>query len=105
MSHYKLNNEIYWFDTSEEASQYQPDAIQITDIESDAIRISKIVPPTIEQVRVQRDQLLTQSDWAILPDSPFTTAQKTLWKSYRQALRDITSDPLFPNVTFPVKPF
>lgn len=46
MPHYNLNNSIYWFDTVEDASQYQPTAILITDEEADAIRLSQIIPPT-----------------------------------------------------------
>lgn len=38
MPHYKLNTAIYWFDTADEAAEYQPDAIAITDAEADAMR-------------------------------------------------------------------
>lgn len=49
-----------------------------------------------------RDSLLTQSDWTILPDAP---TDKKAWKAYRQALRDITKQPGFPdNITWPTKP-
>ena len=34
MPHYKLEQIIYWFDTTDEASQYQPSAILITDEEA-----------------------------------------------------------------------
>ena len=51
------------------------------------------VPHTPEEVasgiRKIRDLLLSQTDWRVLPDSPLTTAQKNLWKTYRQALRDL----------------
>jgi len=33
MPHYKLGNEIYWFDTDSEKQQYQPNAIAISDAE------------------------------------------------------------------------
>jgi len=36
-----------------------------------------------------RNNLLRLSDWTQLPDAPITTAQKTVWKAYRQALRDL----------------
>lgn len=32
--HYKLNNQLYWFDTEAEAAEYQPEAILITDEEA-----------------------------------------------------------------------
>lgn len=45
-------------------------------------------------VRQQRDALLTQSDWTQLEDSPLK--DDTAWLNYRQALRDITEQPGFP---------
>lgn len=40
-------------------------------------------------VIAQRNALLASSDWTQLPDSPFTTEQKTAWATYRQELRDM----------------
>ena len=40
-------------------------------------------------VRGERDRLLADSDWTQVADAPLTTAQKTAWKTYRQALRDL----------------
>lgn len=52
-------------------------------------------------VREQRDALLAQTDWWVLPDRTATQAQL----DYRQALRDITAQAGFPNdVTWPTKP-
>ena len=39
----------------------------------------------IERMRLQRDSLLTASDWAMTPDAP---TDKTAWAKYRKALRD-----------------
>ena len=39
-------------------------------------------------LRFKRNNLLTESDWTVLPDSPI--ADKTAWQTYRQELRDIT---------------
>ena len=44
-----------------------------------------------EIVRSMRNSELTATDWTQLPDSPLTTAKKTEWAVYRQALRDITT--------------
>jgi hypothetical protein len=66
-------------------------------------------------LRGERNNLLKDSDWTVLPDSPLSDSKKDEWKTYRQALRDITKtakpklgenspflDPS--SVTFPTKP-
>ena len=45
------------------------------------------------QVRAQRDSELMRSDWTQVADSP---VDKAAWATYRQALRDIPSQPSFP---------
>lgn len=58
-----------------------------------------------EGVRVERNNLLSQSDWTQLNDTPLDNAAKVAWTNYRQALRDIPSQSSFPeNVVWPVKP-
>ena len=55
-------------------------------------------------LRSQRDALLAETDWMGNQDYSITDA----WKTYRQALRDITSqtpsDDALSNITFPTKP-
>jgi len=53
-------------------------------------------------VKASRNRLLEAYDWTQLPDVPLTT--KAAWATYRQQLRDITtqSDPF--NITWPVPP-
>ena len=60
-------------------------------------------------LRSLRDQKLRMSDWTQFNDSPFTDAKKDEWKTYRQALRDITSSQPTPNIklsniTWPTEP-
>lgn len=56
-----------------------------------------------EEVRTQRDALLKDSDWAVLPDAP--VADEQTWKDYRQALRDLPQQEGFPQeVVWPTKP-
>lgn len=54
-------------------------------------------------VRIQRDQLLEKSDWTQSNDVSLPNDAE--WKTYRQALRNITTQENFPtDVTFPTKP-
>jgi hypothetical protein len=55
-------------------------------------------------VRTERNKLIANTDWTQLPDAPLTDAKAANWGSYRQALRDITtqSDPF--NIEWPVPP-
>lgn len=58
--------------------------------------------PTEAQVRKERDGLLTKSDFRMVSDAPWDT---TAWATYRQALRDITTQEGFPtNVVWPTPP-
>ena len=54
------------------------------------------------EVRSLRDMYLQESDWTQLPD--VSNVDKTAWATYRQQLRDITTqaDPF--NITWPTKP-
>ena len=52
-------------------------------------------------IRRQRDNLLSKTDWMALSDNTMTPE----WSSYRQALRDITAQEGFPfSVDWPTKP-
>jgi len=57
-------------------------------------------------LRRQRDALLVETDWTQNRD--VTLSNDAKWKTYRQALRDITtqtpSDDALSNITFPTKP-
>ena len=55
-------------------------------------------------VRPERDKLLLESDWTQGTDSPLSDSKKAEWKTYRQALRDITTQSDPENVTWPTRP-
>ena len=58
-----------------------------------------------ESVRSQRTQLLKDSDWTQLDDTPFDNAKKMAWANYRQALRDIPDQAGFPwDIQWPTQP-
>lgn len=53
----------------------------------------------------QRQQLLQECDWTQLPDVPLTASKKQEWETYRQALRDISTQDKFPwRIAWPVAP-
>ena len=54
------------------------------------------------EVRENRNQLLQECDWTQLGDIPNET--KTIWQSYRQELRDVTSQSNPFDIVWPVKP-
>ena len=67
----------------------------------------------MEELRLVRNRLLSESDWTIMEDSPLSESKKTEWKTYRQTLRDITKTAKpkisklrldLESVTFPEKP-
>jgi len=54
-----------------------------------------------KEVRSQRDKLIADTDWMALSDNTLTAE----WATYRQALRDVTSQEGFPHsVEWPEKP-
>lgn len=67
--------------------------------------LSPYQPTNEEQlniIRRLRDGLLTESDWVVLPYSPITGSKLDEWISYRQELRDITSQT--PPYVLPTQP-
>ena len=56
----------------------------------------------LERMRLHRNALLVESDWAMIADTP---TDKTAWAEYRQALRDFPATWVpAPTVTFPESP-
>lgn len=54
-----------------------------------------------------RNQLLTDSDWTQMADSPLTDEAKALWVTYRTSLRDLPDHANWPNLVdddWPTKP-
>ena len=54
--------------------------------------------------RIQRNSLLASSDWRVLPHSPLSEEEVGLWATYRQELRDFTSQNGWVDLEFPAKP-
>ena len=65
--------------------------------------------PTLEakakEVRAQRDALLEETDYLLMPDYPISADDLEAVKAYRQALRDVPEQEGFPyTVVWPEKP-
>jgi hypothetical protein len=59
----------------------------------------------LNQVREVRNQKLAETDWVVTMHKELGTNIPTAWKTYRQALRDITDDATsLDDVTWPEKP-
>jgi len=56
-----------------------------------------------KSIRAERNYLLSESDWTVLPDSLVSNKEK--WFNYRNDLRNITDQEGFPEkVSWPKKP-
>ena len=70
-----------------------------------SLDVDTVTAAAWSQLRLQRDSLLSASDWRVLPFSPLTQEQQQAWADYRSALRalpQLTQDP--GNVTWPAVP-
>jgi len=81
-------------------------ALNDSDVQARLRAGEEIVPEDVanmtETVRQKRNALLSESDWALLPDA---ATDKKAWKAYRQSLRDIPKQLGFPNIVqWPQKP-
>lgn len=57
------------------------------------------------RIRAKRNELLRQTDKYMLFDFPISSEKRDEYKSYRQQLRDMTTQPYFPDsVEFPTIP-
>lgn len=59
------------------------------------------------QNRTIRNELLAESDWTQMPDSPLTDEVKTSWATYRSSLRSLPEHENWPSLEdadWPTKP-
>jgi hypothetical protein len=56
-----------------------------------------------DEIRNLRTELLKESDWRVLPDSPVGD-NRDVWVQYRQELRNITSQENPFNIVWPIEP-
>jgi len=56
------------------------------------VQLADPVPQVLtwDDIRSRREYYLTSSDWTQIPDNALSDEARALWKTYRQALRDVT---------------
>ena len=58
-----------------------------------------------QEARAERSTRLAASDWTQAADAPLTENDKSRWREYRQALRDVPDQEGFPeSVVWPEEP-
>ena len=78
------------------------DGVTTTALEHENVYKAQKDAEQAKSVRATRDAKLAETDWTQVADAP---VDKTVWATYRQALRDITTQTGFPwTVTYPEKP-
>lgn len=58
----------------------------------------------VTERRMERSQLLRDTDWTQMPDAQLSAVQRAEMSAYRQALRDLPDKPGFPDCEWPVAP-
>jgi hypothetical protein len=83
------------------------DGVSHTKAEQEAAYQANLDAKVAETNRKTRNDLLADSDWTQMNDSPLTNEAKTAWATYRQELRDISDLDAWPNLgddDWPVAP-
>jgi hypothetical protein len=88
------------FDTAALFVEMQPHAAPF--VPPPALTDEEVAAALAQEVRAERNRLLTASDWTQVADAPVDPAA---WAAYRQTLRDIPQQAGFPrDVAWPAKP-
>jgi hypothetical protein len=68
--------------------------------------VEEVIQVNIEETIIATARkLLSESDWAMMPDIPITNGTRTKWQDYRKILREIKLQPGFPDkLVWPQKP-
>ena len=109
--------DVYYVESTEYTDDYTKKIEEGTPILSDSsyIQVWNIIDATEEEIsakleekwveiRIMRDALLAQSDWTQFQDSPISGTTLVEWQTYRQSLRDVTSQQNPYNLSWPAKP-
>ena len=83
--------------------------IPLTDAEIAEFNAGKLTDAQItaqkwQGIRLQRNRLLSETDWVVTKASETGVAVSDEWKTYRQALRDVPTQSDPDNITWPTLP-
>ena len=96
-----------WVENYVARDMFTDDAELGTKAEQEAAYQATLDAATAERHRVTRNQLLADSDWTQMNDSPLSNEDKTAWAVYRSELRNLPDDAAWPNLSdedWPVAP-
>jgi hypothetical protein len=108
----KDNENAYFFDVPDESLKdcYVCDlyngvpALFLDQVKVDE-REASILESKFQEMRDTRNQLLRESDFVMLSDSPYDSQKKNQYIQYRKALRDLPSNIVdINNFEWPIKP-
>ena len=95
---------IATFESAQDETQY-PNQLAIEETDARYVAFVAITSGAGAVDKRKRNDLLSSSDWTTGNDSPLISSAQTEWKTYRQALRDITAQSGYPDViAWPVAP-
>jgi len=100
---FDVHSSMYWVDCN--------DTVEVGNNYDGSTFTTHIIPLTAEQklerLRVERNKLLKATDWVVIKEREEGGSVSNFadWKTYRQALRDITNSATsLDDVTWPEKP-
>ena len=99
-----LVNNPTWSSINADTSNYRQKRVDLDTLQVIDLVISHDIA---DYIRSKRANLLRNSDWTQMADSPLSDAQKTAWATYRQALRDMPDTQLvntIDEIVWPIEP-
>ena len=88
-------DKLIWNDKEELRPTNEAIALKVKELEA--------VQP-LNQLRIERNELLMETDYIMVSDYPHTIFEKQAWMDYRQKLRDLPTTADLSNIEYPAKP-
>lgn len=106
---YGDRGEVEYSDRNEEITDFSQFDEVMKDRQAEIDRLAQEAldnePSEEEKVRIERNELLSSTDWIVVKHVDLGQSVPQEWSEYRQALRDITEQAEFPdNVDWPTEP-